>query len=203
MKTTLNICVFLWVFAYFFPKAFPVLTKYPYILWFAIVLLSILLPVGFAYSLKGYFDSNKKTLKSIVIPTSYLGVFLSALIWPLVTTHGLNSLSAYPYMSDLKLISGLTAAENEESRLFWARTLYEEYGQKVAYKNSNDEFVIFEPKEEDVKKYKERRKFNEESEKLMLNIGAQARSAMNISLVLVGLFFILFVSALIYIQKKR
>lgn len=202
MRTLLNTSTTLWIFYYFGPKAFPELYQYPILLWSAIILLAILLPIGFGGSLSAYFNKTEQSLKSILLPTYFLGIFLAALIWPLTTTYGLNSLTS-TYHSDIKLLKGVTIAQTEESRQFWAKTIFEEYGQRVAYKNASNEFVLYEPTVEDTQKYKEKKKFNEDYEKTMINIGEQSLSAMQISLMLTILFFVFFVLTLVYMQKRE
>ena len=75
MNKLLNICIALWIVPFLGKQYFPEIFGAWYIQWPAVILLSVLLPIGFAKTLSFYYQSKPKSLKSISRPTAFLLIF--------------------------------------------------------------------------------------------------------------------------------
>lgn len=180
----------------------PVIFQYWLVQWIPIILLSLLLPIGFAKSLKEYYQSATESLKSIVTPLSFLGIFLISLSWPLATTHAFTAMIYNPTRSSMDLLEGLYSMEDVKKREFVAKIIFEEYGQKVPYKDTQNEFIVFEPNDENKIMWENKRELKKESEELQTMLSDNSLKAFNISMIQILLFFIFFSVALLLENEK-
>jgi hypothetical protein len=190
MKFLSNVCILLWIVPYFGKQYLPDFFAVWYIQWTSFGLLSILLPYGFA---KSILSKNDYKLASGFLFIFLLNVFLNSI--------GLNLLkTANTFLSvtqQTELISENTSLEainneNPEVREVVAQVIYKEFGQPIMYKNKSDEFIVYNPTEDDQKSYKERFITGEKAKEIIKNTSRQITEIMYLFGWACGCFLIIF-----------
>jgi hypothetical protein len=206
MNKLLNICIALWIVPFLGKQYFPEIFGAWYIQWPAVILLSVLLPIGFAKTLSFYYQSKPKSLKSILRPTAFLLIFCALQLMQLpvyyVSTK-LFSIQPIFVASDTSALDALSMADTEEKRKISAQIIFHEYGKKVPYKLNSGKFVIYEPTKSDKSIYEESRKIKQNSDTYKSLIINSSIQTIYIQAIEITCFFLLFTITLILEQSQQ
>ena len=186
--------------ARFIPEVFG----YPVVQWSALILLAVLVPMGFGVSLVEYFEQKNKKIKHLVNPIFFLLIFCSQLLIPIFAVQSSQkTLLVLTTGNDfaIKSLEILSSDAHPRSRKISAQIIYEEYGKKVPYKSENGEYFIYEPSDEDRKKYNKKSEFRKEQEAIIKNLMKQGKIHM-FSAVIQILCFLVVVPIAIILREK-
>lgn len=158
MRFLLIVCLFLWIVPFAGNKLFPSIFSVWYVQWPLFLLLSILVPYGFAKSIRISVE-NKLQYKEFGNCLLFLFIFL---LNNLIMGVGFNMLQSVPKMLIVSTASmpenmSLQAIENESSdkRKFIASIMYIQFGQPIIYKDDTNNLVVYVPTAEEKLKYQE------------------------------------------------
>jgi hypothetical protein len=204
MKLLLTISSVLLILSAVGRDLLPTLFSNMIIFWSIKLALVSLLSVGFAISLSNYFEETKRSLKSFSKSACFLFLFLCELIIPITVHYGMDSLDIFELTNDSKMqILDTNSLETEEKRKFIAGLLFQQYGVKIPYELDQGGFVTFDPTKEQVSKYNAKLKSNKEAIELNLQLRKLAWSSFILAIVQAFLFYILFATTIIFINKTR
>ncbi len=153
MKNLLNISLIIWLAPLIGKQQFPEVFGAWYVQWPSIVILFLLLPVGFANSLFEYQHSSSRSTKTLIIPISFMLIFSAVLLMQLpayYVSSTLPSLERGPVVEKKDILAALSTAETEAKRKAAAQIIFNEYGNKVPYKQESGKYILYEPTISDI-----------------------------------------------------
>jgi len=189
MDKLLNITLILWVFSLLSKQWLPEAFGNQYFQWPLFFILACIVPYGFAKSI--FLNKKSRAIVFLLIPLcnlvlltcgNHLGHALIENMQFIHPSHKQNS----------KLLSLPLKAPTEENRYIAARMVYVEFGVSVPYKTINDEFVQYEPTEEDIKKYNNQASLYHEGNELMSELVRQNNERSYLALLQVIVFALVF-----------
>lgn len=159
MILLLRVCLLLWIIPLMGNELLPSFFSVWYVQWPPFLLLSILVPYGFAKSILASVKNNfqHKEFSNCLL---FLFIFL---INNFNMGVGFNMLQSVPKMfiesSTLSMPKNMSlqAIENNsaDTRKLIASVMYVEFGQPIIYKDDENNLVIYAPTEEDKLKYQD------------------------------------------------
>ncbi len=159
MRFLLIVCLLLWIIPFMGNKLFPSIFSVWYVQWPPFLLLSILVPYGFAKSIQAAMINNIQD-KEFGNCLLFLFVFLAN---NFLMRVGFNMLQSVPKMLIASTPSmpenmSLQAIENNssENRKFIASVMYIEFGQPIIYKDETNSLVVYVPTAEEKLKYQDK-----------------------------------------------
>lgn len=204
MKVLLNTCAVILVSYMVGKDIFPEIFRNFFMFWGINIGLVILLAIGFARSLSIYFQKEERTIKSFSNAAWFLLLFLSVLILPITVHYGMGSLNTFELSRNKGLpINDTSSPETEERRKYLAGFLFGQYGTKIPYRLDSGEYKIFQPTEDQVKKYENSLERHKETIDLELQLSKLALLSFNLAITQAVLFFVAFIVTIIYEQKKE
>ncbi len=115
----------------------------------------------------------------------------------------MDSLSTFAITMDRALpIKDTSTPGTEESRKCLASFLFTQYGIEIPYKLDTGDYKIFQPTEKEIKEYEDKLKRQKESIEIEKKLKSVAWSSFKLATIQAVLFFVVFLSTLIYEQKQ-
>jgi hypothetical protein len=109
--------------------------------------------------------------------------------------HTMNSLNTFATSKyHLNFIKDTSDIDNENGRIFYAQFLFEQYGIKIPYRLDSGEFVIFQPTEDLIEKYKKRLDQQKAKIEIEKNLSRTAYSSFKLAIAQAVVFFFSFVT---------
>lgn len=159
MRFLLLVCLVLWIIPFMGNKLLPSIFSVWYVQWPPFLLLSILVPYGFAKSIQASVENNIQH-RGFGRSLSFLFIFLAN---NFLIGVGFNMLQSVPEMlvsstPSMPKNMSLQAIENEsaDNRKRIASVMYVEFGQPIMYKDDTNSLVIYVPTEEEKIKYQDK-----------------------------------------------
>lgn len=159
MRFLLIVCLLLWIVPFMGNKLLPSIFSVWYVQWPPFLLLSILVPYGFAKSIQASMINNLQD-KEFGNCLLFLFIFLAN---NFLMGVGFNMLQSVPKMLIASTPSmpenmSLQAIENNSSdnRKLIASVMYIEFGQPIIYKDETKSLVVYVPTAEEKLKYQDK-----------------------------------------------
>ncbi len=186
-------------------KFFPSIFAVGYVQWPLFLLLSILVPYGFAKTIRISVE-NKLQYKEYGYCFFFLFIFLAN---NFLLVGGFNMLQSVPKMlsasaSNIPENLSLQAIDNESSvkRKIIASVVYIEFGQPIMYKDDSNNLVIYVPTAEEKLKYQEHKMTKSKAKGLIENTKNQTLEMMYLYLWSILSFFVTFALTFSAGQRK-
>ncbi len=205
MRFLLIVCLLLWFIPFMGNKLLPNIFSVWYVQWPLFLLLSILVPYGFAKSIRISVE-NKFHYKEFGNCLLFLFIFLAN---NLLMGVGFNMLQSVPKMLTASTVNmpenmSLQAINNEipDNRKLIASVIYTEFGQPIIYKDDANNLVIYNPTAEEKLKYQENEMTISKAKSLIEKTKSQAVEIMYLYLWSVLSFFVTFALTFSAGQRK-
>ncbi len=206
MRFLLIVCLLLWIIPFMGNKFFPSIFAVGYVQWPLFLLLSILVPYGFAKSIRISVE-NKLQYKEYGYCLVFLFIFLAN---NFLLVGSFNMLQSVPKMLSASSASNipenlsLQAIDNESSvkRKIIASVVYIEFGQPIMYKDDSNNLVIYVPTAEEKLKYQEHKMTKSKAKGLIENTKNQTLEMMYLYLWSILSFFVTFALTFSAGQRK-
>lgn len=205
MRFLLLVCLVLWIIPFMGNKLLPSFFSVWYVQWPPFLLLSILVPYGFAKSIQ---PSAVHSLQHKEFGNSLLFLFIF-LANNFLMGVGFNMQQSAPKMLTSSTPSmpknmSLQAIENNsaENRKIIASVMYVEFGQPIIYKDDANSLVIYVPTEEEKIKYQNKEITRSEAKNLIVQIRKQTLETIYLYAWSVLSFFVTFALTFFSGRKK-
>ena len=157
MKYLSIFCLLVWLFPFIGKQIAPSIFSVWYVQWSLFLILSILVPYGFARSIRTSVE-NKLNYKECGNCLLFLFIFLANNSLMVVGFNTLQSVPKFLTASTAYMPENLSlqAIDNEksENRKLIASVIYTEFGQPIMYKDDSNNLVVYAPTDEEKLKYK-------------------------------------------------
>ena len=206
MKIILYTSFILFLILQWGAKILPQIFGHSIVQWPVAVLLAIIIPIGFAKSLQQFYEKEKRNLKDLSIPISFIILFCLQLFLSISSFYLQNSLLISlntNYNIAIKSLDILSSNAPPDSRKFSARLIYQEFGKEVPYKNEDGEYILFQPNEEDRKKFEVNSNTRKEQERLTDQLYDQSKAFAYLAIMQLACFMFIFPIVLILIEKFK
>lgn len=187
-------------------STFPSILNYEFVQFPALVVFSILAPVGFAISLWSYFSVTSKTTWQWIKPSGYIILFCVGIASSQVSFYGSHTtyynLAVLDRTYPSTLFNDLVAAETEDQRAIVAKYIYSEFGAAMPYAQQNGVYTTYVPDQETLDLYKDSVEIQSQAKVLRKHLKSTAYQSMYISIYLICAFLIMFCGSMFYLQSK-
>ncbi len=157
MKYLPIVCLLLWIVPFIGKQTVPSIFSAWYVQWPLFLLLSILVPYGFAKSIRTSVE-NKLHYKECGHCFFFLFIFLANNFLMVVGVNTLQSIPKFLTASSTHMPENLSLQainnENSDNRKLIASVIYTQFGQPIVYKDDSNKLVVYAPTEEEKLKYK-------------------------------------------------
>lgn len=206
MKYLSLICLLLWLVPYLGKELAPEVFYVWYLQLAPFLLLSILVPLGFARSIRMAVE-KKLNYKECGHSFLFLFIFLTS---NFLMGFGFNLQQTIPHLLAATSISmpenlALNAVNSEkfEVRKLVASVVYSEFGQPIIYKDESNQLVMYAPTAEEKQKYKLNEMTASKIKDLVSQTKTKALEIMYLQIWSMLSFFFIFSCTFWLEQKKR
>ncbi|WNC71646.1 hypothetical protein RGQ13_16190 [Thalassotalea psychrophila] len=189
MKYLLAICYILFFIPFIGKFIFPILISNWIVNWFLIILLSILLPIGYAKSLTDCANGTEKAKKPATTINEFLFIFCLSIglhvfsSQTLIATDNLLNAMATEKVNSAEIFQLTYKDHAEKNNRGFAQIIYWRQGVLIQYKLNSGAYKLFEPSQSDIDMYREN---------VELKNKKQALNAFNKEQSIIAMYFSLF-----------
>lgn len=205
MKYLPIFCLLLWLVPFIGKQIVPGIFSIWYVQWPLFLLLSILVPYGFAKSIRISVE-NKLHYKECGYCFLFIFIFLANNFFMVVGFNMLQSIPKLVTASTTNMPENLSlqAIDNEKSdnRKLIASVIYTEFGQPIMYKNDSNKLVVYAPTAEEKLKYKANEITASKAKDLVKNTKNQTLEVIYLYLWSMLSFFFVFALTFSFEQRK-
>lgn len=205
MKYLPIFCLALWLLPFLGKQIVPDIFSVWYIQWPFFLLLSILVPYGFAKSIRISVE-NKLQYKACGHCFLFLFIFLTN---NFLMGFGFNMLQSIPKLTTASTVNmpeglSLHAIDNKDpdNRKLIASVIYTEFGQPIMYKDDSNNLIIYSPTAEEKLKYKDNQMTTSKVKELIKNTENQTTEIIFLYLWSMLSFFFIFTLTFSFEQRK-